>query len=82
MEYNEFVKTVVENFNERLQTVKDEVNKTDGSFDLSIENLKESRTYIDALQYVVNQMKQEEHDLTQDVYNKFKNKGFVKTIKF
>ena len=82
MEYNEFVKTVVENFNKRLQTVKDEVNKTDGSFDLSIENLKESRAYIDALQHVVNQMKQEEHDLTQDVYNRFKDKGYVHTIKF
>ena len=82
MEYNEYAKTIVDNFYERLQIVKDEVNKTDGSFDISINTLKESRTYIDALQHVVNQMKQEEHDLTQDVYNRFKNKGYVHTIKF
>lgn len=82
MEYNEYAKTIVDNFYERLQTVKDEVNKTDGSFDISINALKESRTYIDALQHVVNELKQEEHDLTQDVYNKFKNKGYVHSIKF
>jgi hypothetical protein len=30
----------------------------------------------------VRQMKQEEHDLTQDIYNKFKNKGYSHNIKF
>ena len=82
MEYNEYAKTIVDNFYERLQIVKDEVNKTDGSFDFSITNLHLSRECIDALQHIVNQMKQEEHDLTQDVYNKFKDKGYVSTIKF
>ena len=78
----EYVQTAIDNFNMRLQMTKDEIKKDDGSFDLSIENLKESRVYIDALQHVVNQMKQEEHDLTQDVYNRFKNKGYAHTIKF
>lgn len=82
MEVKEFVGTVIDNFNMRLDMVKNEINKDDGNFDLSIANLRQSMEYIDALQHVVNQMKQEEHDLTQDVYNKFKDKGYVSTIKF
>jgi sulfatase maturation enzyme AslB (radical SAM superfamily) len=82
MEVKEFVETVIDNFNMRLDTTKEEVRKEDGSFENAIENLRNSRAYIDALQHIVNQMKQEEHDLTQDVYNKFKNKGYVSTIKF
>lgn len=78
----EYVKACVDNFNMRLDTTKEEVRKEDGSFENAIENLRNSRVYIDALQHIVNQMKQEEHDLTQDVYNKFKNKGYVSTIKF
>ena len=78
----EYVQTAIDNFNMRLDTVKNEINKDDGSFDLSITNLRQSRECIDALQHIVNQMKQEEHDLTQDVYNRFKNKGYVHTIKF
>lgn len=77
-----YVQTAIDNFNMRLEMAKNEVNKGDGSFDFSIANLRESRTCIDALQHVISQMKQEEHDLTQDVYNKFKDKGFVSTIKF
>ena len=82
MEVKEFVGTVIDNFNMRLDVVKNEINKDDGNFDISITNLRQSREYIDALQHVVNKMKQEEHDLTQDVYNKFKDKGYVSTIKF
>lgn len=82
MEVKEFVETVIDNFNMCLDTTKEEVRKEDGSFENAIENLNTSRVYIDALQHIVNQMKQEEHDLTQDVYNKFKNKGYVSTIKF
>ena len=82
MEVKEFVETVIDNFNMCLDTTKEEVRKEDGSFENAIENLNKSRMYIDALQHIVNQMKQEEHDLTQDVYNKFKNKGYVSTIKF
>lgn len=78
----EYVETCVDNFNMRLDTTKEEVRKEDGSFENAIENLNKSREYIDALQHIVNQMKQEEHDLLQDVYNKFKNKGYVSTIKF
>ncbi len=77
-----YVEKCVDNFNMRLQMTKNEVNNDEGSFDLSISNLRNSRECIDALQHIVNQMKQEEHDLTQDVYNKFKNKGYVSTIKF
>lgn len=77
-----YVEKCVDNFNMRLQMTKNEVNNDEGSFDLSISNLRNSRECIDALQHIVNQMKQEEHDLTQDVYNKFKDKGYVSTIKF
>ena len=78
----EYVQTAIDNFNMRLQMAKNEIDKTDGSFDLSITSLIQSSECIDALQHVVNQMKQEAHDLTQDVYNKFKNKDYVHTIKF
>ena len=77
-----YVETCVDNFNMRLQMTKNEVNNDEGSFDLSISNLRNSRECIDALQHIINQMKQEEHDLTQDVYNRFKDKGYVSTIKF
>lgn len=77
-----YVEKCVDNFNMRLQMTKNEVNNDEGSFDLSISNLRNSRECIDALQHIVNQMKQEEHDLTQDVYNRFKDKGYVSTIKF
>lgn len=77
-----YVEKCVDNFNMRLQMTKNEVNNDKGSFDLSISNLRNSRECIDALQHIVNQMKQEEHDLTQDVYNRFKDKGYVSTIKF
>ena len=76
------VETAIDNFNMRLDMTKEEVRKTDGSFDFSIANLANSRHCIEALEKIVSQMKQEEHDLTQDVYNRFKDKGFVKTIKF
>lgn len=78
----DFVNTCVDNFNMRLDIVKNEVCKDNGSFDHAIANLRHSSECIDALEHVVRQMKQEEHDLTQDVYNKFKNKGFVSTIRF
>ena len=82
MTTTQFITTCGNNFDECISLVKEEIKKDDGSFDEAIAKLKQSRMYIDALQHIVNQMKQEEHDLTQDVYNKFKDKGFVKTIKF
>ena len=38
--------------------------------------------HINEMEDVVREMKQVTHDLTQDIYNKFKDKNFVKTIKF
>lgn len=80
-----YVETCVDNFNMRLEQTREEVRKDGedkGSFDYAIASLRNSRECIDALQHIVNQMKQEEHDLTQDVYNRFKDKGYVSTIKF
>jgi hypothetical protein len=77
-----YVDACIDNFNMRLDQTKEEIRKSDGSFNYAIANLRHSRECIDALQHIVNQMKQEEHDLTQDVYNKFKDKGYVSTIKF
>lgn len=78
----EHVNKIVDNFNMRIDIAKNESDKNDGSFEHAIANLNHSRECIDALQHIVNEMKQEEHDLTQDVYNRFKNKGYVSTIKF
>jgi FtsZ-binding cell division protein ZapB len=78
----EYVQTAIDNFNMRLDITKEEVRKDNGSFDHAIVNLRHSRECIDVLQHIVNQMKQEEHDLTQDVYNKFKNKEYSHNIKF
>jgi hypothetical protein len=78
----EFVQKCIDNFNMRIDITKNEIGKEEGSFNFSIANLRESRECINALQNIVNQMKQEEHDLTQDVYNKFKNKNYVSSIKF
>ena len=77
-----YVNECIDNFNMRIAVAKDEVDKSNGSFEHAIANLNHSRYCIDGLQHVISQMKQEEHDLTQDVYNKFKNKGYVSTIKF
>ncbi len=76
------VEGCIDNFNMHLNIVNNEIGKDNGDLDFSIIHLKQSRESIEELQNVVNQMRQEEHDLTQDVYNRFKNKGFVKTIKF
>ena len=71
------VEISVDRFNAALDKVKESED-----FDECITLLNESRKNIERLETVVKMMKQEEHDLTQDVYNRFKNKGFVKTIKF
>ena len=80
-----YVDACIGNFNMRLEQTKEEVRRDGedkGSFDYAIANLRNSRECIAALQGIVNQMKQEEHDLTQDVYNKFKEKGYKSTIRF
>jgi len=71
------VEISVDRFNAALDKVKESED-----FDECITLLNESRKNIERLETVVKMMKQEEHDLTQDVYNKFKDKGYVSTIKF
>jgi archaellum component FlaC len=71
------VEISVDRFNAALDKVKESED-----FDECITLLNESRKNIERLETVVKMMKQEEHDLTQDVYNRFKDKEFVKTIKF
>lgn len=80
-----YVEACVGNFNMRLDQVKTEVQKNgedNGSFDYAVTNLRNASECISALENVVKQMKQESHDLLQDVHNKFKEKNYVKTIKF
>ncbi len=75
-----YVESIIDNFNMYLDSVKDNIK--DGNFDTSISNLNESMGCIAALQEIVRQMKQNNHDLLNDVYNKFKSANYVKTIKF
>jgi hypothetical protein len=77
----ELVSTCVGNFNIRMELAKRQVNEN-GTFDNAVSNLLMSNECIDALEDIVKQMKQERHNITQDVYNKFKGKNYVKTIKF
>jgi len=71
------VDIIVERFNAALDKVKESKD-----FNESISALKSSRECIERLEVITKMMKQEEHDLTQEVYNKFKDKGYVSTIKF
>lgn len=66
---------------ERFGQLINEAADTD-TLEGAIYKLNKARDYIAKVEQTVRKMKQVEHDLTQDVYNKFKNKGFVKTIKF
>ena len=66
---------------ERFGQLINEAADTD-TLEGAIYKLNKARDYIAKVEQTVREMKQVEHDLTQDVYNKFKNKGFVKTIKF
>ena len=80
-----YVKACVGNFNMRLEQANREVKKNgedNGSFDYAIASLRNGSECISALENVVKQMKQESHDLLQDVHNKFKGTNYVKTIKF
>ena len=80
-----YVEACVDNFNMRLDQVKTEVQKNgedNGSFDYAVTNLRNASECISALENIVKHMKQESHDLLQDVHNKFKEKNYVKTIKF
>ena len=75
-----YVESIIDDFNMCLDSVKDNIK--DGNFDTSISYLNESMGCIAALQEIVRQMKQNEHYLLNDVYNKFKSANYVKTIKF
>ena len=70
------VEISVDRFNAALDNVKES-----GDFDECITLLNESRKNIERLETVVKMMKQEEHDLTQDVYNKFKKKVYLRIKK-
>lgn len=71
------IATIANSFNGFIATVKHEEK-----FEDAINGLNQSYRLIEEMEGFIKQMKQENHDLTQDIYNKFKNKGFVKTIKF
>ena len=71
----------VEIVTNRFNTALDDAKNSD-NFDECISLLNRSRECIDALEHFVRQMKQEEHDLTQDMHNKFKNKGYSHNVKF
>lgn len=77
-----FIEKIIVNFNIRMELANRALKEEGGTFENAIANLNLSRECIDGLQHVVNQMKQEEHDLTQDVYNKFKDKNYSHNIKF
>lgn len=78
----EYINDSVDKFNALISTVNEQLENKDGSFDTAIACLNSTRGVINAVENVVKQMKQEAHDVTQDIYNKFKNKGYSKTIKF
>ena len=82
MEYHEFITACANNFNEHINETKKVVESDDNGFNKAISELNMAREQLKALEKGLKELKQVEHDLTQDVYNKFKNKGFVKTIKF
>lgn len=80
-----YVEACVDNFNMRLDQANTEVKRNgedNGSFDYAIASLRNASECISALENVVKQMKQESHDLLQDIHNKFKGTNYVKTIKF
>lgn len=52
------------------------------NFEEGIAHLNSCYEHIANLENLARQMKQEAHDLTQDVYNRFKDKGYVHTINF
>jgi hypothetical protein len=82
MEYHEFITACANNFNERINETKKVVESDDNGFDKAISGLNMAREQLKALEKGIKELKQVEHDLTQDVYNKFKDSGYSKRIKF
>ena len=82
---HEFIIACGNKFNEYIEDVRNILNgddNSDESFNGAIARLNMARDEIKSLEKAIKELKQEEHDLTQDVYNKFKDKGYVSTIKF
>lgn len=80
-----YVEACVDNFNMRLDQAKTEVQndlENKNGFNHAVASLRNASECISSLENVVKQMKQESHDLLQDVHNKFKGTNYVKTIKF
>lgn len=75
----EVIKDTVIDFNveiikaERSETIKE-----------AVEHLKRARYHIEVLEKIIPEMKQTEHDLTQDLYNRLKpgEKPYTKNIIF
>ena len=70
---------VITNFN--VEIIKAEASET---IEEAVKHLKSARKYIEILEKVIPEMKQTEHDLTQDLYNRLKpgEKPYVKTVKY
>lgn len=68
-------------FSERFGELVNEAADTD-TLEGAVYKLNKARDYISKVEGCVKVMKQVEHDLTQDVYNKFENKGYSKRIRF
>lgn len=82
---HEFITACGNKFNEYIEDVRNILNgddNSDESFNGAIARLNMARDEIKSLEKAIKELKQEEHDLTQDIYNKFKDKGYVSTIKF
>lgn len=67
----------LDRFKERMRHASE-----NDSFDTATYYLKCAEIEIKFLEEIIAKMKQEQHDLLNDVYNKFKSANYVKTIKF
>ena len=83
MEDNELVLYLLQKtyfFKKFKESMKNALESED--FDDSVNHLKSASEDIATLEEFIKEMKQEQHDLLNDVYNKFKDMGLVKNIKF
>ena len=72
------VESLITEFN--IAIIKAESSET---IEKAVEELREARRCIEKIEKIIPEMKQEELDLTQDIYNKLKpgEKPYVKVIK-
>ena len=75
---SEVIKNLVIDFNVALIKARGSEN-----IEEAVEKLREARRCIKKIEKIIPEMKQEELDLTQDIYNKLKpgEKPYVKVIK-